>query len=99
MILSTIIMAIGGFIDLVLDYLLIIGVEDFLGVNVPAMELTGVALATVISWFAMLFFMILLCVRENFFASNYSSASQHYQRLILKLFTLPCCYHACHCAL
>ena len=45
MIKTTIIMAIGGVVNLILDYILIFGMG-----SIPAMELQGAGLATVISW-------------------------------------------------
>ncbi|NRB40001.1 MAG: MATE family efflux transporter [Pseudomonadales bacterium] len=57
---TTVIMAIGGLVNLVLDYLFIFG----WGV-IPAMALEGAALATVAAWCVTLFLMTALLIKEN----------------------------------
>jgi len=68
MVKSTIVMALGGLINLVLDYLLIFGfglsVFDY---QLPPMGLAGAAWATVISWFVMLVLMLVLLVQQQLF--------------------------------
>jgi len=60
MIESTLVMIIGGVVNLVLDYLFIFGSGQ-----IPAMGLKGAALATVISWGITLFLMNGLLIKEN----------------------------------
>ncbi len=60
MVQSTIIMAIGGICNGLLDYLLIFGMGPF-----PRLELQGAALATVISWLLTLVLMTALLIKEK----------------------------------
>ncbi len=57
---STIVMGIGGLVNLILDYILIFGMGP-----IPAMELKGAALATVISWVVILLIMTGLLAKEH----------------------------------
>ncbi|MCT4624119.1 MAG: MATE family efflux transporter [Schleiferiaceae bacterium] len=63
MIKTTIIMAIGGLVNLVLDYVLIFGMG-----SIPAMELQGAGLATVISWMVTFILMNILLLKEGLFS-------------------------------
>ena len=60
MIKTTLVMATGGFINLILDYFLIFGNGPF-----PALALVGAAYASVISWCAMLALMVGLLYKEQ----------------------------------
>ncbi len=65
MVQSTIVMAIGGICNLLLDYLLIFGVGPF-----PRLELQGAALATAISWSVTLVLMTALLIKEKLWSFN-----------------------------
>lgn len=70
MVKSTLVMAVGGLINLVLDYLLIFGFElnfSFYELEVKPMGLAGAAWATVISWVVMLVFMFFLLIQQQLF--------------------------------
>ncbi|MBL4799919.1 MAG: hypothetical protein JKY50_21170 [Oleispira sp.] len=70
MVKSTLVMAVGGLINLVLDYLLIFGFElnlSFYGLEVKPMGLAGAAWATVISWAVMLVLMFSLLIQQQLF--------------------------------
>ncbi|MCL9776823.1 MATE family efflux transporter [Vibrio methylphosphonaticus] len=62
---STIVMAIGGVVNVIFDYWLIFGIGPF-----PAMGLEGAAIATVISWLTILIAMTALLVKESLITSN-----------------------------
>lgn len=60
MVKSTVIMGISGLVNLVLDYVLIFGMGP-----IPAMELKGAAIATVIAWGVSFVLMLLMAYRHN----------------------------------
>lgn len=60
MIKPTVIIGIGGLLNLILDYVLIFGIGP-----IPAMEVKGAALATVISWGISLVIMLVVLFREG----------------------------------
>lgn len=66
MVKSTLVMAIGGLINLLLDYLLIFGFSSY-GIEIKTMGLAGAAWATVISWAVMLVLMFALLVQQQLF--------------------------------
>jgi len=66
MVKSTAVMAIGGVINLVLDYLLIFGFE-LQPIHLQPMGLAGAAWATVISWLVMLVLMFSLLIHQQLF--------------------------------
>lgn len=66
MVKSTLVMALGGVINLVLDYLLIFGFELH-SINLQPMGLAGAAWATVISWAVMLVLMLALLIHQQLF--------------------------------
>lgn len=57
---ATIVMGIGGLVNLILDYLLIFGYG-----SIPALGLQGAALATVLSWMLTLMLMIVLLAQRE----------------------------------
>ncbi|MEM7181260.1 MAG: MATE family efflux transporter [Spirochaetota bacterium] len=57
---ATVIMGIGGVVNLLLDYLFIFGYG-----MIPRMELAGAAWATVISWFVIFFLMVVTVWRQD----------------------------------
>ena len=63
---ATIIMGIGGVVNLLLDYLFIFGY----GGVIPRMELAGAAWATVISWFVIFVLMIFTVWRQDLFSAK-----------------------------
>ncbi len=60
MIKPTVIIGIGGLINLILDYALIFGTGPF-----PALEMKGAALATVIAWSVSFIIMLVVLTKEN----------------------------------
>lgn len=68
MVQSTVIMGIGGLVNLILDYILIFGMGD-----IPAMGLQGAGLATVLSWVVTLVLMNLLLVKEKLVSFSFGS--------------------------
>lgn len=70
MVKSTVVMAMGGVINLLLDYLLIFGFElnfSFYTLEIEPMGLAGAAWATVISWVVMLVLMLSLLIHQQLF--------------------------------
>lgn len=68
MVKSTLVMALGGLINLVLDYLLIFGFDlNILNYQLHPMGLAGAAWATVISWAVMFILMFVLLVHQQLF--------------------------------
>ncbi len=68
MVKSTVVMAIGGVINLVLDYLLIFGFDlSIFDYQLQPMGLAGAAWATVISWVVMLVLMLSLLIHQQLF--------------------------------
>ncbi|MEH6449593.1 MAG: MATE family efflux transporter [Oleispira sp.] len=68
MVKSTLVMALGGLINLVLDYLLIFGFDlNILNYQLQPMGLAGAAWATVISWAVMFMLMFVLLMHQQLF--------------------------------
>jgi len=65
---TSVIWGIGGITNVVFDYLLIFGIGD-----IPALGLQGAAIATLISWFVVLFCMTLVLLRSLSFSKYYLS--------------------------
>jgi len=63
MFVTSIIWGIGGITNVVFDYLLIFGIGD-----IPALGLQGAAIATLISWFVVLFCMLVVLLRSLSFS-------------------------------
>ncbi|PKF48656.1 MATE family efflux transporter, partial [Enterovibrio nigricans] len=63
------VMAVGGFTNLILDYVFIFGWGP-----VPALALTGAAIATVISWGIMLGLMLILLVKEHMLPLHFAES-------------------------
>lgn len=75
MVKSTIVMGIGGIVNVVFDYLLIFGVGPF-----PALALEGAAIATLLSWFTIFVLMFILLVKEQLVSfSFFAHAKQSIQ--------------------
>ncbi len=66
MIRSTLVMGIGGIVNVVFDYVLIFGFGPF-----PAMGLAGAAYATVLSWAVIFLLMMTLLVRESLLSLSF----------------------------
>ncbi|SON53246.1 MATE family efflux transporter [Vibrio tapetis] len=79
----TLVMAAGGVINLVFDYLLIFGVGPF-----PALELNGAALATVISWSCILLLMIALLIKEKLITLSGGDQWSHSLKVLKKIMTM-----------
>jgi MATE family, multidrug efflux pump len=80
---TTIIMSIGGVVNLILDYVLIFGLGP-----IPAMALKGAALATVISWCVILLLMTLLLYKEklvSFSAIKSVKQAWHYITEVIRI--------------
>jgi MATE family, multidrug efflux pump len=68
MVKSTVVMASGGLINLVLDYLLIFGFDlSIFDYQLQPMGLAGAAWATVVSWLVMLVLMFVLLIQQQLF--------------------------------
>jgi len=63
---TSVIWGIGGITNVVFDYLLIFGTGD-----IPALGLQGAAIATLISWFVVLFCMLVVLLRSLSFSKHY----------------------------
>ncbi|MDA0107048.1 MATE family efflux transporter [Vibrio sp. La 4.2.2] len=66
MIRSTLVMGIGGIVNVVFDYVLIFGFGPF-----PAMGLAGAAYATVLSWAVIFLLMMTMLVRESLLSLSF----------------------------